>query len=215
MVNNKMPLLFFLFMALFLQNGCVSLLPDPGPAPQKIFLNPSITYSPLPKGRSKSIAVSKPLTPTRYENNRLSVRHSIYHSVPHKEKKDQDLITVTDHVSGVVIQGNLPDLIQDHLIKALMTSEKFKAVGYAQESFHRDNIIESSLEAFDVIIEKNKIYAKIQMTVKLLSSKGRKIIWQKQFSETTPIAEHKISAFVLGLTSAYESVLYQITKEVH
>lgn len=190
------------FMPLILQTGCISLLPDSGPRPKQVFLNPSVTSAPLRDTKYHTVAVARPTAPTLLETNRLPIHY-----------EDQSLQLI-DHIGGVVLQDDLPSLVQRHIIKALIASKKFKAVGFMDDTFSREVILETDIEAFDIHYNSTKKEANISLLIKLLETKGRKVLWQHRIQMQSPIEGHNLKAFIKALKTSYEKVLYQITQEV-
>ncbi len=195
----------FTFSTLLLSlmlGGCISLLPDQGPRPKQIILEPQTVSVPnrdLPRG---SIAVSRPTAPTLNEENRLVIHY------------DKDQLNLVDHISGVTYQDNLPDMVQRHMVKAMLASKKFNAVGFATDSFKKTHILESDINSFAIHVTPSRMFARVQISAKLLDHKSRQVIWQKQFMSEAPIKDHQLKAFVPALKEAYQSVLYQIAQEI-
>ncbi len=187
----------------FFLGACVSLLPEPGKAPKRIWLNPAMTTSPLRQANTQTIAITRPTTTHMLDSERLQVRNL------------KGALPLIDQIANVEWQDHLPLIVQRHLVQSLTHSKKFKAVGFDEDSFKPDVVLETDIQSFDVVILKDKIYAEVTLSTKLLDAKGRCVRWQKTISSNAPIAEHTLLAFVEGLTKAYENVLYQITQEVN
>ena len=183
-------------------SSCVSLVPDQGPRPQQIVLEPQVIPVPNRERRQGAIAVSMPTAATLNEENRLVIHY------------DKDQLNLVDHISGVTYQDNLPDMVQRHLVMALLASKKFQAVGYRTDTFKKTHMIETDINAFAVHVTAKGIFARVKMTAKLLDHKSRQVIWQKQFSSEAPIQAHELKAFVPALKEAYQNVLYQIAQEI-
>ena len=194
-----------LFLPLALLSACVSLLPETGELPKRIWLEPPMIAS-SPQGQSvtpfQTIAITRPTATKTLDSERLRLR---------------DLtgkIAFVDSIAGVEWQEHLPTMMQRHLTQALVHSKKFKAVGFEEDSFKHAVVLETDLQAFDVVILKDKMYADVQLSAKLVEVKGRNVIWQKAFTSKVPITDHSLDAFISSLTKAYETVLRQITQTV-
>ncbi len=195
----------FSCLSLIVLSSCVSLLPDPGTAPMRIWLEPALITSPLrdPTSSQKIIAVMQPTATNMLDSERLRIRDLT------------GTIALVDHIAGVEWQDHLPIMVQRHLVQALTRSKKFKAIGLEEDSFKRNFVLETDIQTFDVVILPDKMYAEITLSAKLLENQGRDVIWQKAFISKAPIANHSLQAFIMSLTKAYETVLYQITQDVN
>ena len=191
-----------LFFSLCL-SSCVSLLPEAGKAPTRIWLSPAMTSSPLRHATVQTIAVTRPTATHLLDSERLQIR-ILTGDIP-----------LVDQVADAEWQDHLPLIVQRHLVQTLVQSKKFKAAGFNEDSFKPDVILETDIHHFDVVILKDKMYAEVVLSAKLLASKGRDVIWQKKMSSKVPISAHSLKSFVAALTKAYEQVLYQVTQEVN
>lgn len=193
---------FTLLCCVIVLNACISLLPEAGPAPKRLWLDPAMTSSPFQGSAIETIAVTRPTSSDLLDSHRLRIR---------------DLsgeIAFVDQIAGVEWQEHLPLMVQRHLVLALKTSRKFKAVGFSDDTFRRDVVLETDIQNFDVVVLEDKMYAEVTLSAKLLKAKGREVIWQHTLTSKAPITEHTLAAFVTGLTTAYEMVLLQITEDV-
>lgn len=193
------------FLSLVMLSSCISLLPDPGHLPKRIWLEPAMISSPLRDHTNtpQTLSVIRPTATNMLDSERLRVRNLTGE------------IALVDHIAGVEWQDHLPAMVQRHLVQALIRSKKFKAVGLEEDSFKRALVLETDIQAFDVVLLPNKMYAEVHLSAKLLNVKGRDVIWQKNFTTKTPLQEHSLQAFITGLTKAYETVLYQITQDIN
>jgi len=198
------PKLLLLLPLAFL-SACVSLLPETGEAPKRIWLDPAMISSPLRDHNNvlQTVAITRPTATNMLDSERLSIRDL------------RGTIALVDHIAGVEWQEHLPIMLQRHLIEALILSKKFKAVGFEEDSFNHAVVLETDIQKFDVVILKDKMYAEVQLSAKLLEVKGRDVIWQKAFVSKSPITNHSLEGFIGGLTKAYETVLYQVTQDVN
>jgi len=193
------------FSHLIFLSACVSLLPDTGEPPKRLWLEPAMISSPLRDHNNtlQTVAISRPTAPSMLNSERLRIRDL------------RGNIALTDYIAGIEWQEHLPLMIRRHLVQALMLSEKFKAVGFEEDSFNYAVILETDIRKFDVALLKEKMYAEIELSAKLLDVKRRDVIWQKTFTAKSPLKKHSLDSFIAGLTKAYETILYQITQDVN
>lgn len=182
--------------------GCVKLLPDQGPRPKQIVLDPQTIASPDRDPQRWAIAIAKPTASTLNEDNRLVIHY------------DRDDIHLVDHISGVTYQDNLPDMVQRHLMRAFLSSKKFTAVGFASDTFMKSHLLESDVQTFAVFVTSEGMYARVSITAKLLDHKSRLVQWQETFTSDAPIQKHTLKDFVDALKEAYQTVLYQISQRI-
>ena len=184
-------------------SGCVSVFPEPGDAPKRIILAPKVIAPPDRKKVNKAIAVEMPIAAEMLATNRIRVRNS------------KGEITTFDSIAGVELQDRLPIIMQKHIAQALAASKKFTASGYNEESFKRDYVLSTEIQAFDIVIADDKNFAEVVISNKLLKNHGRDVIWQRVTSGKEPIEKHTLANFITSLKSAYEKVLYQLVQEVN
>lgn len=196
---------FLVLFPLMLLSACVSLLPETGEPPKRIWLEPAMISSPLRDHNNplQTVAITRPTATNMLDSERFRIRDL------------RGKIALVDHIAGIEWQEHLPIMVQRHLIQALILSKKFKAVGFEEDSFNHNVVLETDIQKFDVVIQKDKMYAEIELSAKLLEVKGRDVIWQKPFTSKAPITSHSLEAFIAGLTKAYENVLYQVTQDVN
>jgi|GEM_PF-4511659 len=192
-------------LPLILLSACVSLLPDTGEPPKRIWLEPAMISSPFRDHNNalQTVAITRPTATNMLDSERFRIRDL------------RGNIALVDHIAGIEWQEHLPVMVQRHLIQALILSKKFKAVGFEEDSFNHAVVLETDIQKFDVVVLKDKMYAEIELSAKLLEVKGRDVIWQKAFTSKAPIKSHSLEAFITGLTKAYENTLYQITQDVN
>ena len=181
-------------------NACVSLLPEQGRAPQRIWLDPVVETAPIASDSTNVLSVTRPTAATMLASDRLRIRNL------------KGKIPLIDHIADVEWQEPLPLMIQRHLVQHIQASQAFKAVGFEEDSFDRDRVFDVDIQHFDVVILKERMYADVTLSAKLLDAKGRGIIWQKTFTAKAPLHQHTLVDFIKGLTQAYEDVLAQMTK---
>ena len=191
-----------IFFPLMILSACVSLLPEPGTPAKKIWLDPVVSSTENSRPSTDVLSITRPTATHMLDSERLRVRNL---------KGELPLI---DHIAGVEWQEHLPLMTQRHLVKNIKRAEIFKAVGFEEDSFDRDIVLETDIQNFDVVILKDKMYAEVTLSAKLLQAKGRDILWQKTFTATAPIVRHTLVDFIAGLTSAYEDVLGQVIGEL-
>lgn len=192
-------------LPLVLLSACISLLPETGEPPKRVWLEPAMISSPLRDHNHtiQTVAITRPTATSMLDSQRFRIRDL------------RGRIALVDHVAGIEWQEHLPIMVQRHLIQALVLSKKFKAVGFEEDSFNHAVVLETDIQKFDVVILTDKMYADIELSAKLLEVKGRDVIWQKTFIAKAPITTHSLEAFISGLTKAYENVLYQVTQDVN
>ena len=189
------------FIGSVLASGCVQVLPDPGAPAKRLVLEP--TFEALEQGRSKalSIAVARPTASELYESKRLII------------KTHQEAVMKVDYIAGVEWQDILPTLVQRDIVRGLEKAHYFKGVGFQEERFKQDILLEVDIRHFEGVVTSQDQYAHVVFGIKAIRNPGRTVILQTTIETKQPLLSRALDRLVEGLTQAYESALIKMVRE--
>lgn len=199
MKTHKLSFIFLFFG--FLSSGCVNLLPEAGPAPTKIVLEPD--YTQIEKSPLKtplSLAIGELTSAHEFNTQRVCVF------------KNENGIILSDYFAGLEYTNRLPKLLERALMRAHEESATFESVGLQVEQFKRDYILEGDIRAFNVIYAQEGDEVEISLNLKWLRVKGKRTIAQKTFTKRIPLNRRDVISVTKALEQTTLAILQDVTK---
>lgn len=193
----------FYILPLFL--GACSIIPSPGEAPTRYFLE-KITFAEKEENdkkqiSSKKIAIDMPVIYTPLDVNRIAV-------IPEKNQ--------LDYYAGMEWADRLSTLVRESLIHSLQDSHFFASVSRLTDGITPDQILKIDIRKFYILRtkeDKKNIELKtacVEFYISLVDVTTRHILRDKTFEAQIPIKIENKEEISEGLNEANKHVLIDI-----
>ncbi|MBV9220295.1 MAG: membrane integrity-associated transporter subunit PqiC [Methylobacteriaceae bacterium] len=139
------------------------------------------------------LVVSEPFASAALDSDRIVVR-------PHADQ--------LNYYPAVQWADRLPSLVQTRLIESFENAKVLRAVGRPGDRLAATVTLESEIRAFEIDIEQHE--AVVEISAKLVSDPGGRILASNLFSARVPAASGGAAASVPALDAALAEVLKQI-----
>lgn len=114
---------------------------------------------------------------------------------------------------------NPGDLVSDYIIRDLRNANMFIAVMSYHEPENPRFIVEGGVEEFVELIEKDKSYAYIALSLVLVDNKEReitgKVVFQKKYYAKEPMQDHSPEAFARSISIALSRLSGQFMNDLY
>lgn len=173
----------FAFLPLFMLGGCITLLPDPPPAPRVFVLE------------AADVA--------RAEGQRLQAVIGVANPDGERAIMGSDLIWRSGaemaFVSGTQWSGRADDLLQSMLVETMVRQGRFAGVSRSGEA--RTNF-DVRWEVHDFEVDSTTMQARFRADVRIMASPGRRLIAQEIITAEAPVSGRSASVAAEALARA-------------
>ncbi|MBB5755055.1 ABC-type transport auxiliary lipoprotein family protein [Prosthecomicrobium pneumaticum] len=104
----------------------------------------------------------------------------------------------------------LPRVVQARTIEAFEKTGRTKAIGRPGDGLSIDYQILLEIRKFEFAVTPQGRAAQIELSVRVMNDRTGKIVGQKTFDATVPVAQDSAPAAVAGLNAALEEVLVEL-----
>jgi ABC-type uncharacterized transport system auxiliary subunit len=182
--------------------GCVNVLPQPGPAPKRVMLDPVLSTGTLTHTNAlaskQALAIARPSSSQSLDSVRVRVI-----------TRDQG-VQLIDALADVEWHEPLPAMVQKALLHGFMKANKYTAVGDQESCFSAEVLLETEIQAFDVVFDKGTDQVIISLNSKLIDLSTRKVQQQQIFTATVPVKTRTVTGVMTALNQAFTTVVEQL-----
>lgn len=182
----------FFMIPLMVLGGCISLLPDPGPQPKYIDLNP--TPAPLTGSKARMLVIGEPKVPQIFDDTKIIVKKQSCSGLVHYS-----------HISQNAWVERLPTMLQNVLISSFRSETGLYVTDSSKDMFP-DYRLEITVSQFN-IVEPGAV--EIVFYASLIDEKNYKVVASKEFKGTV-FSENKVSSYI----QAFNLVMSQVIEEM-
>jgi cholesterol transport system auxiliary component len=180
-------------------NGCISLLPESGPAPKLYTLSPSLAPYPTAHPLPLELIVEKPHARSLTDNAKI-----VFY-----ENEGDGLGTYT-FVRGRQWIERLPLLLHTQLIEGMEKANLFKAVSSPDVSTEADILLQFEVRNFEIAHSNKEAAAHICLAAKILHAEDRHILASHTFEKRQPAEGEKFTALMHALDKGWTATLIDL-----